>query len=114
MSERTQNFIKTRVKCCGCRGSLNDSEQINLVCLMKQAKWENPCWGNVLLKVYGFASAVLCDKCIKDGKQPQFAVEWNKDFSVVKYHRVEDLIDVPQEIFEPLDDLEPGRHGIAG
>ena len=106
-------FIGANVKCCYCGGSLKNS-RINMVCLMKEARWKYPCWGNVLLKVWGFASAVLCDKCVKEERKPKYAVEWDKNRGVVKYHPVKDLVDVPKEIFEPLDELEPGRHGTAG
>ena len=108
-----EKLIKTKVKCCACGGSLKDSDNINMVGLMKEADWKFPAWGNVLLKVWGFASAVICDKCVKENKPIKFAVEWTQDLSFVKYHPVEKLKDVPPEIFEPLDMLEPGRHGVA-
>lgn len=108
-----KELIARKVKCCVCGGSLRDSETINLVCLMKEAEWKHPCWGNFLLGLMGFASAVVCDKCVKENKEPKYAVEWNNDVSVVRYHLVDKLVDVPEEIFEPLDLLEPGRHGVA-
>ena len=110
----SESFIREKVKCCACGGSLKGSQQINLMCLMKEAEWEYPCWGNFLLRVHGFASAVLCDKCVKENKKVKFAVEWDKNHEIVKYHPVKDLVDVPKEIFDPLDELEPGRHGTAG
>lgn len=81
---------------------------------MKEAEWKFPAWGNILLGVFGFASAVLCDNCVKEGKKPKFAVEWAEDLSIVKYHLVEQLRDVPKEIFKPLDMLELGRHRVGG
>jgi len=104
--------IRVKIKCCACGGSLENS-RINVVCLMKEAEWMYPVWGNILLGVLGFASAIMCDKCIKEGKQAKFALEWSQDLSVVKYP-VEKLKDVRKEIFEPLDELEPGRHRIGG
>lgn len=109
----SENFIRAKVKCCACGGSLKDSQNINMVCLMKETKWKYPCWGNFLLGVLGFASALLCDKCVKENRKAKFAVEWDKDRGLVKYHLVEKLRDVPPEIFAPLDELEPGRHGTA-
>jgi len=106
--------IRARVKCCFCGGSLENSKHVNVVCLMKEARWRFPVWGNVLLGVTSFASAILCDKCVEEKKEPKFAVEWTQNLTVVKYHSVEELKDVPEEIFQPLDDLEPGRHGVAG
>jgi len=106
--------IKEKIKCCACGGSLADSKEINVMCLMKEAKWKYPTWGNVILRVYGFASAILCDKCLKERKKPKWAIEWNQKTLVAKYHPIGKLKDVPEEIFSPLDDLEPGRHGIAG
>jgi len=109
----SEEQIRRKVKCCACGGSLEKSRRINLVCLMKIAEWSYPCWGNLLLRVWGLASAVLCDNCVKEKKKPKYAVEWNDDLSVVKYHPVESLEDVPEEIFKVLDLIEPGRHKTA-
>lgn len=84
-----------------------------MVALMKEAEWLFPTWGNFLLGVMGFASAVLCDKCIEQKKKPKYALEWDKKRGIVKYHPVDKLRDVPEQIFAPLDMLEPGRHGTA-
>lgn len=107
-----EKLIREKVKCCACGGPLGS--RVNMVCLMKEAKWKFPTWGNILLKIWGFASAITCDKCLKEKRKIKFAVEWNHDFSVVKYHPVEGLRDVPPEIFAPLDILEPGRYRVAG
>jgi len=109
----TEAFIRAKVKCCACGKPLKASRNLNLVCLMKEAKWLHPCWGNYLLGVWGFAGAVLCDRCIQEDREPRYAVEWDLKRGTVKYHPVEDLADVPKEIFDLLDELEPGRHGIA-
>lgn len=112
--------IKEKIKCCACGGSLADSKEINIMLLMKEAEWKHPTWGNIILRIQGFASAILCDKCLKEGKKPKWAIEWNQKTLVAKYHPIEELKDVPKEIFEPLEYLEPGygydprRHGIAG
>jgi len=110
----SEQLIRQKVKCCACEGSLKNSPHINLVSLMKVATWKFPVWGNLLIRVWGLAVAVLCDKCVKEKRTPKYAVEWNDDLSVVKYHPVESLKDVPKEIFKPLDMIEPGRHGTAG
>jgi hypothetical protein len=109
-----EKIIRAKVKCCSCEGSL-EKGHINIIALMKVAQWQYPCWGNVLLGVHGFASAIVCDKCLKSRKKVKFAIEWTTpDLSIVKYHPVEELDDVPKEIFKPLDELEPGRHRTAG
>ena len=111
----SEKVIKAKVKCCACGGSLEGSH-INMVCLMKEAKWGYPCWGNILLGLWPpcFASAIVCDNCLHEKKKIKFALEWSQDLSVVKYHPLEDLKDVPKEIFDPLDELELGRHRIGG
>lgn len=106
--------LKGRVKCCACQGSFENSEKLNLVALMKVAQWPNPAWGNLILRVWGFAIAVVCDNCVKKNNKIRFAVEWDNNGRHIKYHPVDELLDVPPEIFKPLDMLEPGRHGIAG
>jgi len=114
MGYEKEKLIRRKVKCCACGGSLEKSSHINMVALMKVAKWKFPVWGNLLIRVWGLAVAVLCDDCVKAKKKPKYAVEWNDDLSVVKYHPVESLEDVPEEIFKPLDMLEPGRERVAG
>jgi len=110
--------IKEKIKCCSCGGSLADSETINTVCLMKEAEWSHPTWGSTALSVYGFATAIICDKCLKEKKKPKWAVEWDQRTLAAKYHPVEKLKNVPREIFLPLAlldlEYEYGRHGIAG
>lgn len=98
-----EDKIRDNVKCCACGGSLKSSKHINGVCLNKLATWEYPCWGNILIWRVDpekgrmkRATAILCDSCIKDCREPKYAVEWNRDYSEVKYHRVEDLKDLPE------------------
>jgi len=106
--------IREKIKCCACSGSLADSKEINVICLMKEAEWKHPTWGNVILGIYGFATAILCDKCLRKRKKPKWALEWDERTLEARYHPVKRLKDVPREVFYPLDELEPGRHGIAG
>lgn len=105
--------VKKKSKCCACGGSLADSKRLNLVALTKEADWPWPVWGNYLLGLMGLAVAVFCDKCIKEKKEAKFAVEWNAKTGAITYHPVEELEDVPKDLFKPLDILEPGRHKIA-
>jgi len=91
--------IKKNVKCCACEGSLENSRFVNQICLDKLATWEYPTWGNILVKdkyPEPRAAAILCDECIRRKRKPKYAVEWNKDFSQVRYHQVEDLKDLPE------------------
>ena len=97
MSE-VEDKIRDNVKCCACGGSLKYSRFINGICLNKLATWKHPTWKNILvLEKYpeDRASAILCDRCIAEKKQPKYAVEWNEDYSEVKYHKVEALKDLP-------------------
>lgn len=117
MSDLSQK-IKEKIKCCTCGGSLADSKEINTICLMKEAEWKQPTWGSIILGIHGFAAAIICDKCLKEGKKPKWAIEWNQKTLAIKYHPVEKLKDVPREIFVPLVllDVEYNlrRGGIAG
>lgn len=106
--------LKAKLKCCACEGTLKDSELINMIGLMKVAKWKMPHWGNATLRVWRLAMAVVCDRCVKEKKQPKFAVEWDNIGVDIKYHPVDELNDVPKEIFKPLGMLEPGRQRVAG
>jgi len=92
-----EDVIRKRVRCCACEGSLAKGE-INGVVLHKKAAWKFPVWNNILSpnKSPG-ALAFVCDKCIAEGRQPRFAVEFSLD-GAVTYHNVTDL--------EDLEDLE--------
>ena len=106
--------LKDTLKCGACEAPLKDSKQVNVVLLLKEAEWQFPNWGNILLGIRGFASSVLCDKCVKEHKKPKLAVEWNPTTHAITYHPVDKLKDVDPHLFDLLDVLEPGRHGIAG
>lgn len=109
------DHLKDRLKCCACGVSLKKSSKLNFVLLMKEAEWPFPWWGNLIVGVSGLAQAVVCDDCAKNRKKPKYAVEWeNRTYRKIKYHPVDKLKDVPPEIFDALDVLEPGRHGVAG
>jgi len=98
MSEMEEK-IRENVRCCACEGSLQNSKFINGVCLDKLATWKHPTWGNILVKdkyPEPRATAILCDDCIRKKRKAKYAVEWNKDYSQVKYHKVEDLKDLPE------------------
>lgn len=99
---KLDELVRRKVKCCFCGGSMQNSHYVNVILLTKLAEWENPCWGNFLIGVSGLASAILCDKCKKEGKKPKYALEWSKDLSTIKYHPVENLKDIPEEIVQLL------------
>jgi len=91
------DWVKARVRCCSCEGSLQSSRYVNMVALLKEATWKYPVHGNIL--VYpkyptNRAVAVLCDRCIDQRREPKYAVEWDKDRTQVEYHRVEGLKDL--------------------
>ena len=92
-------WIKANVRCCSCRGSLQVSRHINGVCLDKLATWEIPRWGNILVigkYPMNRASAILCDRCIREHREIKYAVEWDNERTYVRYHKVEDLKDLPR------------------
>jgi len=95
----TTEKIKKNVKCCACEGSLENSKFVNGVFLDKLATWQQPIWGNILVRnkyPEPRATAILCDECIRKKREAKFAVEWNEDLSQVIYHKVEDLKDLPE------------------
>jgi len=81
--------IKAKGKCCACGKPLRNSEHINIIALDRRATWEHPRWGNVLLKLDGYAVAFLCDKCVKQGKCPKYAVEFKGNEII--YHKIDEL-----------------------
>lgn len=101
--------IKDDVKCCACGGSIADSRIINFVCLPKLATWIYPVWGNPVFGAlgfgFGFASAIVCDKCIRKKADIKFAVQWDDGVLNVKYHPIDKLEDIPK--------LDPAQIGVA-
>ncbi|MEM2518630.1 MAG: hypothetical protein QXO49_06730 [Candidatus Bathyarchaeia archaeon] len=94
----SERFIRERVKCCACGGTLKNSKHINGICLDKLAEWDYPVWNNILVAdehPEKRAMAFVCDECLKKKRQPKFAVEWD-DHENVKYHPIEDLKDLPE------------------
>jgi len=91
-------WIRRTVKCCSCGESLRSSRHINVVCLDKEATWKYPSWGNVLvMNKYPMnrASAILCDRCIKENREAKYAIEWDNEHTYVRYHLVKKLKDSP-------------------
>lgn len=41
------------------------------------------------------ASAILCDRCIREKRKPEYTVEWNNDLTSITYHRIVELQDLP-------------------
>lgn len=44
----------------------------------------------------------------------KLAVEWNPKTLVTKYHPIKELKDIPEGIFDSLNELATGRRGLAG
>ena len=92
-------MIRSRAKCCSCGGSLKDSHYMNMVSLNKVAEWQHPSWGNILVSGSGGrASAIVCDGCVDEARRSRewnikYAIEWNDEHTVFKYHPVEKLKD---------------------
>lgn len=94
-----ERFIRERIKCCACEGTLKDSKHINGICLDKLAEWEYPVWGNILVAdahPEKRAMAFLCDDCLKKKRKPKLAVEWDERHKNIKYHLIENLKDLPE------------------
>jgi len=104
-----------KTKCCACETPLS-LEHVNGICLLKEATWKFPVWGNILVKVWGLAVAFVCDECVRKKAVIKFAVEWIGD--EVKYHPLVQLKDVDPKVFEPLARLDPTfqqrSYGIGG
>ena len=99
-----EDIIRKRVKCCACEGSLAKGN-INGVVLHKKAAWKFPVWNNILSpnKAPG-ALAFVCDRCIEEGRQPRFAVEFSEDGAgAVTYHNVTDLEDLEETGDEEIE-----------
>ena len=96
---KVDRWVKANVRCCSCGGSLQDSGYINVVCLNKLATWDYPRWGNILVMdkyPTNRASAILCDRCIRERRTAKHAIEWDSEHTYVRYHRVENLEDLPR------------------
>jgi len=92
-------WIKDTVRCCACGGPLQDSRHINIVCLDKLATWKYPNWGNVLvMDKYPMkrASAILCDRCVKENREAKYAIEWDNEHTYARYHKVKNLKNLPR------------------
>lgn len=103
----TEEKIKECVKCCACGESLSTSRYINTICLDKKATWRYNTWGNVLIPgSEGRAVAIVCDECIEQKREPEYAVEWDNDMTEVRYHLISDLEDVPEILSEEVASAE--------
>lgn len=92
-------WIRANVRCCACGGSLRESRHINIMCLNKLATWEYPRWGNILVKdkyPINRASAILCDRCLDEQREIKHTIEWDLKRTYVRYHKVDDLEDLPE------------------
>jgi hypothetical protein len=41
------------------------------------------------------ASAILCDRCIQERRIARYAIEWDNEHTYIRYHKVENLKDLP-------------------
>lgn len=48
----------------------------------------------------------MCDECIKQKREPEYAVEWNNDMIKVRYHLISDLEDVPEILSDEVASAE--------
>lgn len=89
-----EEVIRKRVKCCACEGSMAKGH-INFIGLDRKATWKYPMWSNVLSSNRTpRASAIICDKCVKEHKLPKYAVDI--DGEIVRYHKVKGLEKLPK------------------
>lgn len=98
MQVSIEDFIREKIKCCSCGGSLKNSKYINAICLDKLATWDYPVWNNILVEdkyPEKRAVAYVCDECVENGKEPKYAVEWDEERKTVKYHPIDELKDLP-------------------
>lgn len=81
---------------------MKDSPHINGICLDREATWEYPTWGNILVRdkyPEPRATGIICDRCLREGidKRPvKFAIEWNREEKKLIYHKVESLKRLPE------------------
>jgi hypothetical protein len=92
-----------KTKCCFCSKVLGDTHA-SAMCLLKEATWIYPTWGNTYLGWkpgdQGWAIAFLCDDCLRKGNLPKMAVEFAG--GEIKYHPLSELKDVDPKIFDRL------------
>lgn len=87
-------------KCCICCQPLSESKFVNMAMLNKEASWQFPTWGNVLIQgCEGGAMAVVCDGCQEANEKSgvpgriKYAIEVTGDDRVI-FHDIEGLEDV--------------------
>jgi len=83
-------YIRERVKCCACGGSLTTSPHVNLVTLRRRATWEFPTSGNVLTGEENVAVAIVCDECFEHPVRHAVEFAGNE----VIYHPLDTLEDL--------------------
>jgi hypothetical protein len=113
----SDEWIRQHVRCCSCGKPLKKSKHINFVCLDKLATWNYPTWGNILVKEKypePRASAVICDKCLKEKRIIKYAVEWSRETGEVKYHPVSELRDLPPIPEEEVAKAEAELYNFKG
>jgi len=112
-------WIRENVKCCACGRPMKNSKNINGICLDKLATWENPVWGNILVKEKypeKRAVAIICDDCVAKKSKIKFAVSWSNEYTNIQYHKIEELKDLPpikeKDVLEA--ELKAGMYKTTG
>jgi len=96
-----EEFIRKRVKCCACDGTMGNSEHINMIQLDRKANWKFPTAANILSSdVRPRAMSVVCDKCVNGKCSPKYAIEWNQKTRKIRYHKVDGLENLPAWILD--------------
>jgi hypothetical protein len=108
-----ERWIKRNVKCCSCGEPLKNSRHINIIALDMLAEWRNPVWGNILVKdrhPEPRALAIICDNCLEKRIFPVYAVEWDMEKNIVKYHPIKDLKPLPPITEEEIAEAEQKKY----
>ena len=104
--------ISKGVKCCACCKPLKDSEKLHIILLERKAKWKDNTWGTIA-GTSGYALAVVCDECAKQGNEPKYAVEMSKK-GEIRYHLVSELEPIPEREKLLLETLVALRERMVG
>lgn len=88
----SNQIFKTH-KCCSCGKPLKatKTKNLNMVELLRKAKWDYPVMGNVVSGTSGRAVAIICDTCRENEKPIKWALEYQGGMDNIKYHEVTSL-----------------------
>jgi len=75
---------------------MGKSRHINMIQLDRKATWQFPTAGNILSSdARPRAMSVICDRCVNGKCSPKYAVEWDQKTCEIRYHKIEDLENLP-------------------